>query len=304
MSIAQVSLSAQGPFVSPIVLGVMKWGAWGRQLNAGQVLSLIEQSIGMGVTTFDHADIYGHYTAEAEFGAAWKGLPHLRQKAQLVTKCGICLVTPNRPQYRLKSYDTSAGHIRSSVEQSLRNLHTDYIDLLLIHRPDPLLHPDEVAAVFHDLRREGKVLHFGVSNFTPSQFELLNARIPLVTNQVKANAMYLPPFHDGTFDQCLLYRIRPMAWSPLGGERFFTEPDDLQVSRVKAACARIAALREGASIDQVMLAFLLRHPAGIVPVIGTGNIDRVKTSLGALRIELSREEWFEIWTASAGEEVA
>ena len=304
MDISPVSLSAQGPIISPIVLGVMKWGAWGRRMNGEQMLSLIEQSIELGVTTFDHADIYGHYTTEAEFGAAWKGRPQLRQKTQIVTKCGICMVAPNRPQYHLKSYDTSAAHIRSSVEQSLRNLHTDYIDLLLIHRPDPLLHPDEVAAVFHDLRREGKVRHFGASNFTPSQFEVLNARFPLVTNQVKANAMYLAPFHDGTFDQCLLRRIQPMAWSPLGGEHFFTKPDDPQVSRIRTACARIAASRLGAGIDQVMLAFLLRHPAGIVPVIGTGNIERVQASLGALRIELSREEWFEIWTASAGEEPA
>lgn len=281
----------------------MKWGVWGRRLDAAQMLRLIEESAELGITTFDHADIYGDYTTEAEFGEALKLRPQLRQGIQLISKCGICVMTSNRPQHRLKSYNTSALHIRRSVEQSLRNLHTDYLDVLLIHRPDPLLHPDEVAGIFQTLQQEGKVLHFGVSNFSPSQMAVLQAKFPLVTNQVKASAMHLAPFTDGTFDQCLRYGIRPMAWSPLGGERFFTEPDDPQAARVRRACAAVAAAHGDVGEDQIMVAFLLRHPAGIVPVIGTGNMARVRAAANALRIPLTREEWFEIWSASTGTEV-
>ncbi|HRF38091.1 MAG TPA: aldo/keto reductase, partial [Saprospiraceae bacterium] len=200
MNYEKVLLSPGGPAVSPIVTGVMKWGLWGRQMGTTQMLHLIEASVEAGATTFDHADIYGHYTTEAEFGAALKNRPELRSRIQLVTKCGICLPGPHR-QYGLKHYDTSAAHIRRSTEQSLRNLHTDYIDLLLIHRPDPLMHPQEVAETFEALRSEGKVLHFGVSNFSPAQLETLAAFTPVVTNQVQANAMHLAPFSDGTFDQ-------------------------------------------------------------------------------------------------------
>lgn len=302
MNYEKVPLSPGGPAVSPIVTGVMKWGLWGRQMDSAQMLRLIEVSVEAGATTFDHADIYGHYTTEAEFGAALKNRPELRSRLQIVTKCGICLPGPYR-QYGLKHYDTSAGHIRRSAEQSLRNLHTDYIDLLLIHRPDPLMNPHEVAEAFESLRSEGKVLHFGVSNFSPAQLETLASLTPIVTNQVNASAMHLAPFTDGTFDQCLQKGIRPMAWAPLGGERFFTHPDNPQVSRVRTACETIAAGREGIHSDQVMLAFLLHHPAGIVPVIGTGNAARIQSSMKALDIRLSREEWFSIWTASSGQEV-
>jgi predicted oxidoreductase len=303
MNIQPIPLSPSGPLISPIVLGVMKWGVWGRRLDTAQMLRLMEESVELGITTFDHADIYGGYTTEAEFGEALKLRPQLRQRIQIITKCGICLMTPNRPQHKLKSYNTSALHIRRSVEQSLRNLHTDYLDVLLIHRPDPLLHPDEVAGIFQTLQQEGKVQHFGVSNFSPSQMEVLQTKFPLVTNQVKASAMHLEPFTDGTFDQCLRYGIRPTAWSPLGGERFFTEPDDPQVARIRRACAAIAASHGSVGEDQIMLAFLLRHPAGIVPVIGTANTARVRAAAEALRIPLTREEWFEIWSASTGTEV-
>lgn len=299
----QIELAIGGPKISPIVLGVMKWGVWGHQMSSEAMLRLIEESLDLGVTTFDHADIYGHYTTEAEFGAAMQGHPQLRQRMQIVTKCGICLVTPNRPEHRIKYYDTGAAHIRKSVEQSLRNLRTDYIDLLLIHRPDPLMDPDEVARVFQDLEIEGKVLHFGASNFSPSQFELLHSSYSLATNQVRASAMALEPFLDGTFDQSLRLQRRPMAWAPLGGSEFFTSPDDPQVKRLREVLQTIGMEKGGIPEDQLMLAFLLRHPAGIIPVIGTGNPVRVRSAVDALGVSLTREEWFRIWSASTGEEV-
>lgn len=298
-----LKLSENGPRFSRIVAGVMQWGAWGKQLAPRQMLRLIEQCVELGVTTFDHADIYGHYTTEAEFGAALKRKPALREKIQIVTKCGIKLVTPNRPQYKIKSYDTSAVHITQSVEQSLKNLQTDYIDLLLIHRPDMLLHPDEVAEAFTNLRQAGKVKYFGVSNFTPSQFAMLNARIELVTNQVEASLLHLASFTDGTFDQCLQHRIKPMVWSPLGGGEVFGESKDDRILRIQQT-AKALATKHDASLDQVLLAWLLRHPAQLLPVLGTVRSERIQAATEALQLELTREEWYELWQASTGEEVA
>ncbi len=301
--IAPVSISNSGPQLSPIVLGVMKWGVWGKQYDAQAMLRLMEESIALGVTTFDHADIYGHYTTEAEFGAALRLKPALRDQLQLVTKCGIKLVTPNRPKHKIKSYDTSKEHIIWSAEQSLKNLGADRIDLFLVHRPSPLMHPDEIAEAFEVLKKSGKVLHFGVSNFTPGQFELLNDRFPLVTNQIQANVMHLDPFLDGTLDQCLRHRIRPMAWAPLGGGDFFTQLDDPKVKRIRKVLGDLSDKKQKAGIDQLVLAWLRKHPSGILPVIGTGRIERVRSAVKAMKIDLSREEWFEVWEASMGEEV-
>lgn len=301
--IKRVPLSPSGPSLSPIVLGVMKWGIWGKQHDAQAMLSLMEESIAMGVTTFDHADIYGHYTTEAEFGAALSLNSSLREKMQLVTKCGIKLVTPRRPTYKIKSYDTSKDYIIWSAEQSLKNLRTDRIELFLIHRPSPLMDPDEIAEAFEHLKQSGKVLHFGVSNFTPSQFELLNDRFPLITNQIQANIMHLNPFLDGTLDQCLRHRIRPMAWSPLGGGNFFTQLKDPKVKRIRKVLSELSDKKQQAAIDQLVLAWLMRHPSGILPVIGTGRIERVRSAVAAMKIDYTREEWFEVWEASVGSEV-
>lgn len=297
-------LSQNGPVFSRIVLGVMKWGDWGKKLDTSGMLSLIEYGLELGITTFDHADIYGSYTTESAFGEALKGKSALRQEMQLVTKCGIKMVTPNRPHHKIKSYDTSIEHITWSVEQSLKNLHTDYIDLLLLHRPDPLLHPDDVADIFTSLKTQGKVLHFGVSNFAPSQFEMLYSRIPLVTNQIEASVICTEPFLDGTLDQCILHRIKPMAWSPLGGSDMFTKGTNPQVQRIQAMAQQLANQRENATIDQILLAWLLMHPSGILPVIGTTQPERIKAACDALNVHLTREEWFELWSASQGAEVA
>lgn len=296
-------IAENGPALSRIVAGVMKWGAWGKQLDTQQMRQLMEQCVELGVTTFDHADIYGNYSTELEFGVALRLNPALREKLQLVTKCGIRMITPNRPDHRIKSYDTSKGHIIRSVEQSLRNLHTTYLDLLLIHRPDPLLHPDEVAEAFTALKKDGKVLHFGVSNFTPSQFEMLNSWIPLVTNQLEASILHMEPFHDGTFDQCLQHRIKPMVWSPLGGGAIFAKVKEKRIQEIWNIAENIASRKENVKIDQILIAWLLRHPAEILRVLGTANIDRIKAAVAALDIGLTREEWFELWQASAGTEV-
>jgi predicted oxidoreductase len=192
----------------------------------------------------------------------------------------------------------------AAVEDSLRALHTDYIDLLLIHRPDPLMDADETAAALTGLRANGKVLSFGVSNFTPGQFDLLASRLdfPLVTNQVEISILHMQPLHDGTVDQCQRLRVAPMAWSPLGGGRLFASGDE-QATRVRQSLAQVGEELGGATVDQVALAWLLTHPARIVPILGTGKLDRIQQAIQAESLRLSREQWFTIWTASAGREV-
>lgn len=293
----------EGLYLSRIVFGVMKWGVWGHNLPTSEMQKLIEQSIELGVTSFDHADIYGHYTTEAAFGEVLKNKASLRQQMQIITKCGINLVTPNRPNYKVKSYDSSRSHILESVETSLKNLHTDYIDLLLIHRPSPLMNPVEIAETFHELRQAGKVNFFGVSNFTPSQFEMLNWHFKLETNQVEASILHHEPFFDGTFDQCLQHKIAPMVWSPLGGGQIFTDLEDEQVQRIRKV-AEILGEKYNADIDQILLAWLLKHPSKIHPVLGTARIERVKKAVDAVQIDLTQEEWFELLEAARGHEVA
>jgi predicted oxidoreductase len=288
---------------SRIIAGVMKWGVWGENLNTAQLEALITESIENGVTTFDHADIYGHYTEEAHFGAVLGAQPSLRQKMQLISKCGICLVTPNRPQHNIKTYNTSKEHIIASVENSLRNLQTDYLDALLIHRPDPLMQPAEVAEAFTILKQSGKVLHFGVSNFTPSQVALLDAFFSVEINQIEASVLRLEPFSDGTLDQCMVKKIRPMAWSPLGGGVLVSDKADERVERIRNKTAELAE-KHNATADQILLAFLLKHPAQIDVVLGTTKIERVKAAVAAMSISLSKEDWFSLWAASVGREVA
>ncbi len=301
--LGKTKLAEKGPSLSKIVFGTMNWGDWGAQMNTKQILSLIHKAHDVGLTTFDHADIYGHYTMEGQFGNAMAQNPSMRQNLQYVTKCGIKLLTPNRPFNKVHSYDTNRRHIIISVENSLRELQTDYIDLLLIHRPSPLMDPDEIAEAFSRLEADGKVLHFGVSNFTPSQFEMLKSRIKLVTNQIEASITHLNPFLDGSLDQCIQHRIRPMVWSPLGGGKVFKEPKEERIQRIRQTAEKLAGKHGKYSIDQVLIAWLLLHPSNMLPVLGTTKFERVEAAIEAMEIELSREDWFELWIASRGEAV-
>jgi predicted oxidoreductase len=302
MTVPQLELAKGGPRCSRLALGLWRLASW--RLSDAEVLDLLHACLDLGITTFDHADIYGDYACEALFGNALARSPSLRDTMQLVTKCGIKLVSANRPEHTIKHYDTSQQHIIASAENSLKMLRTDRIDLLLIHRPDPIMDPDQVANAFSALRQAWKVLHFGVSNFTPSQCELLASRLdfPLVTNQVELSVLNMEVLHDGTVDQCQRLGISPMAWSPLGGGRLF-QADTEQAVRMRRALRAVGERLGDASLDQVALAWVLRHPARIVPVLGTGRIDRVQRAAQAMDLELSREEWFTLWTASAGNEV-
>jgi len=300
MSLPLTTLAEHGPRLSPIVAGAWRLADW--QWTAPQRLRWIEQCIELGVSSFDHADIYGDYRVEALFGEALALAPSLRERLQLVGKCGIKLVSPARPAHRLKHYDTSAVHIVASAEASLRALRTDRLDLLLIHRPDALMDADEVAGAFAALRAAGKVLHFGVSNFTPAQFELLASRMPLATNQIELHPLHRAPLTDGTLDQLQRLRIRPMIWSPLAGGALLAGGGETE-RRVQAALARIGE-RHGVSAAAIAFAWLLRHPSRPVPVAGSRRIEAMREAVDALRITLDAQDWTEVWQAAAGHEVA
>lgn len=272
-------------------------------MTSQNLVKFVHAGLEEGITSTDHADIYGDYACERLFGEALALEPALRDQLQIVTKCDIKLVSEKHPSHQIAHYDTSKAHIVQSAENSLRNLNTDYIDVLLLHRPDPLMDVDEVAEAFTTLRDAGKVRYFGVSNFTSSQFELLQSRLsfPLVTNQVECSVLNFEVMHDGTLDQSQRLRVAPMAWSPLGGGRLFTSMDE-QAVRVRACLEEIGESL-GASIDQVAYAWLLKHPSNMLPVLGTGKIERVRAACEAAKLAMSRQQWFKVWRASKGHDV-
>lgn len=288
--------------LSPVIAGCMKWGQWGVKYSTAQYLQLIEDCIANKITSFDHADIYGDYTVEEEFGNALKQKPHLRQQMQLITKCGIRRFTSNRPDHKINSYDTSKKHIIASAERSLQNLNTDFVDLLLIHRPDPLMDPHEIAEAFHLLKQQGKVLHFGVSNFTPSQMDMMAKVWKVEFNQLEVSVVHLDPFHDGSLDKCIENNIRPMSWGPLGSGKLHSDEPGERSKRILSV-ADLIAKKYNATIDQILLAFVFKHPSKIIPVIGSTKIERLKAAYDAATIDIEREEWFMLWRASKGHEV-
>jgi predicted oxidoreductase len=285
--------------LSPIVAGVWRMASW--NWTPQERLRWIEQCLELGVTSFDHADIYGAYTVEALFGEALALAPGLRQRMQLVTKCGIQLRVPARPDTRIKHYDTSARHIVRSVENSLTALGTDHIERLLLHRPDALLDADEVAGAFEALQESGKVQQFGVSNFSTAQFDLLHARFPLVTNQIEWHPLHQAPLHDGTLDQAQRLRAHPMIWSPLAGGALFTSHAE-DAMRVRGVLTSIGA-QHNVSAATVAFAWILRHPSRPHPIAGSRRIEAMQEAVAAIGVRLDAQEWTEILTAATGQEV-
>ena len=283
---------------APIIIGTMRWGIWGSELSVSEVQNLIETSLQCGFTTFDHADIYGGYTTEKLFGEAWKGMNLAREDVQFISKCGIEYPGGIKP-FETKTYNYSQDYIIRCVEESLQNLQTDYLDLLLLHRPSPLMNPPEIAMAFKTLLQEGKVRNFGVSNFTTSQFDLMNEFFPISTNQVEISVNRREALFDGTLDQMMLYNIRPMAWSPMGN--YFTSDSEENI-RIKTVLTELNT-KYNATDDQLLLAWLLKHPSGIIPVIGTSNAERIKAAKESLNIDLDRVDWFRILIAAQGHKV-
>jgi len=282
------------------------YGAWrmadGRDTSAPTALKKIKLCLDLGITTFDHADIYGDYRCEALFGEALKLDPGLKHKMQIVSKCGIKLISSQYPARSVKHYDTSAAHIRYSVDNSLQRLGVERLDALLIHRPDPFMNAHETGACLDALVKEGKIAAAGVSNFSVTDFDLLQSAMqtPLVTNQLELSLLAQHAFLDGSVSQCQQHQIRPMAWSPLGGGRLFG--DEAAALRLRPALQRIAQ-EHAVDVDAVAIAWLLAHPVGIVPIVGTNNLDRMARLGDALKVQMDLETWYALWTLAAGQEV-
>lgn len=301
--VSKVTIAQQGPDLSELVQGYWRLAEW--NMTPQQRLTFLKQHIDLGITTVDHADIYGNYECETLFGEGLKLDPSIRSQIEIVTKCDINLCTDKFPKRKVNYYDTSSAHIYESVNNSLSRLGVEQIDVLLIHRPDALMNADEVAEAFSELHKVGKVKHFGVSNFTPRQFDLLQSRVskPLVTNQVEINPLNFGVVDDGTLDQLQMQRIRPMAWSCLGGGSIFSGATE-QAKRVRTELELIRKEVGAKTIDEVIYAWVRRLPSNPLPIIGSGQIKRVETAVNALSLELTREQWYRVWVASKGHGVA
>jgi predicted oxidoreductase len=268
-------------------------------------------AIDSGYTLFDHADIYCHGRAESAFGEVLRANPKLRKKILIATKCGIRLA--DEPPGAPARYDFTAEHIIRSCEQSLHRLHVDEIDLYQLHRPDYLMDADEVAVAFASLHKSGKVREFGVSNFRPSQVSMLQRALQqkveknIVTSQVEISLAQLAAFEDGTLDQCQAMNMTPMAWSPLAGGLLSDGATELLPAQQKYQPAAILkavdelAKERNTSRTTIAVAWLLKHPAKIIPIIGSTNPERIRAAAAAAEIELTREEWYRLLVAARGE---
>jgi len=292
----------EGPLFSEIVYGVWRWNS--AELDDQKRSELLNACFSQGMTTFDGADIYGGHTCEQLFGKALHSNPSIRRSdVQIVTKCDIAMGSQRHPEVKFKHYDTSKAYILRSVRQTLEDLQTSHVDLLLIHRPDFLMNPDEVAEAFQVLKGDGLVRHFGVSNFSPSQFDMLSSRLspstPLVTNQVELSPITATVLSDGTLDQCITRRIKPMLWSPL--KHLHVQSFDKNIlANTHRVLEEVSASHGNVGVDKVSLAWGLRHPSNPVTIIGTTKKDRIDAAVESLNIHLTREEWFKIWCAGAG----
>ena len=283
---------------SRLIAGTMTWGSWGKQLSKKEMADLMHHCLSNNITTFDHADIYGGYTTEADFGKAFTDSGINRENIQLISKCGIQYLSENRTN-KVKHYDYSKEYIIWSVEESLKNLETDYLDLLLLHRPSPLMVAEEIAEAITILKKDGKIRDFGVSNFTPSQMEMIGLRMDIDVNQIEFSLTQHSAMHDGTLDYLKTCGIKPMAWSPLGS--VFKE-DNEQTRRIHKQLGELMD-KYNATEDQLLLAWIMKHPAGIHPVVGTTNKTRLKQAVEASKINLEVEDWFLILVASQGHKV-
>jgi predicted oxidoreductase len=285
------------PF-SKIIAGTMTWGVWGKNCTTKEMIELMNSCLESGIATFDHADIYGGYTTESDFGNAFAESKIDRQSIQLISKCGIQMVTENRTN-SIKHYAYSKDYIVWSAEQSLRHLKTDYLDLLLLHRPSPLMKADEIAEAVEKLKMDGKILDFGVSNFTPSQSNLIETKTKINYNQIEFSITHLEPMLDGSLDHMTSNRIAPMCWSPLGT---VFRKDNEQSERIKKVTNELSS-KYNVSDDIILLAWILKHPSGILPVCGTSDTKRIANLMQATTIEMELQDWFSLWTASIGNEV-
>lgn len=284
--------------ISEIIIGCMSWGKWGKQFSTKEQIDMIQFCVENGNSTFDHADIYGDYSTEAEFGKAFLESKINRDKINLISKCGIQLVGQTRTN-KIKHYNYSKEYIITSVETSLKNLKTAYLDTFLLHRPSPLMEPTEIAEAVSELKESGKIINFGVSNFTPSQVDLIADKTLVSVNQIEFSLTQHVAMQNGSLDQMLQKRIQPMCWSPLGSVFRNETPQSFRINEV----LKVLSEKYDVSTDVLLLAWILKHPAKIAPVIGTTNKERILNANKALDIKLDLQDWFLLLEASKGEEM-
>jgi len=272
---------------SKLIAGTMLWGSWGKEMTKAKRIELIETAYDVGISSYDHADIYGNYTTENDFGNAFSESGLSRDNVQFISKCGIAMVCENKP-YKTKHYNYSSNYIIDSVHNSLRNLKTEYLDLLLLHRPSPLLNPEDVAKSINFLLDSGKILSFGVSNFTSTQIDLLANYIPIHVNQIEISLTHNESMFDGQLDYCQRKHILPMSWSPLG---ILKKPQSQWPSKLQHAIFKLTK-KYDCGFPSIALAWLLKHPAKIHPILGTTDPNRLIEAQQALQIQLNEEDWF------------
>jgi predicted oxidoreductase len=295
----QVPMAAQGPWVSQCVAGFWRLKHWG--FSRQQLLDYIQGCLDLGITSMDHAMVYG---SEIPFGEALALAPALRERLQLISKFGT------RPTGRgalgaetVNHYDSSPTALQASVEASLRNLRTEYLDLLLVHRPDYLMEPDALAEGFAVLKASGKVRYFGVSNFSVSQFALLNAACggSLVTHQFQLSPSITTPLDNGLLDQCVALGIKPMLWSCLDGGTLL-QPQDARQTRIHNAFVALGQ-ELGVEPETLIYAWLMRLPCRPLPILGSRQLPRLAQAVAACDLTLSREQWYGILQAINGHPV-
>lgn len=291
---------ASGQSVSRLVYGMWRLGD-DTDTSPGHIQAKIEACLAQDITTMDQADIYGDYGAEALLGACFQAAPHLRDKVEIITKCDIVAPVGRYASARVKYYDTTRAHIHASVETSLKLMNIEQIDLLLIHRPDPLMDHVETGRALDDLIDSGKVAAVGVSNFRPWDWSLLQSAMDnlLATNQIELSVVAHEPFTNGDIAFLQEHGVPPMAWSPLAGGALFSNAH-------APLMAKLAEIASAQNVDAaaVAIAWLLHHPSKPIPVMGTNNLQRIAKLADATKVVIDRETWFDIYTAALGREVA
>ncbi len=286
---------------SPVVAGVIRWGKWGAKLSSTKMADLISSCVENGITTFDNADVYGNYTTEREFGDALIlcGVP--RDEIQIITKCGIIKPCAEKPGFNISHYNTSKRHIIESVEQSIENINTPYIDVLMINRPSPIMNYEEMGEAFHYLKEAGLVKEFGVVNFSPDQIRAMHKFYPITSHQSELSITHLSPLLDGTLDTCMANDMTPMSWSPIGGGAIYT--NSRRGKKLEETLTKQAS-KYGWTLSEMALLFLLHHPAKIRPVLNLSKADKYKEVVDLADTILTNEQWFEIFVTCSGQELS
>ncbi len=298
----RIKLATHGPEFSRMVYGT--WRLLEPRSTSQEINRRLHACVDLGITTIDTAEIYGQYEVEQQLGEALALSPGLRDQLEIVTKAGIYVPCSHHPERRTAHYNATGPRLIKSLEKSLRLLGTDHVELFLVHRPDWLTRADDTAAGLNELVRTGMIRAAGVSNYSASQFDLLNSRMeqPLVTNQIEFHLLHPEPIDDGTLHQCEKLGVHPMAWSPLAGGRIF-DPTDPAAVRLAAAAKNMSARYNEAPLEQLAYSWILAHPSQPLSVIGTNNLERLQSAAQADAIVMEREDWYALWEAAQGRQI-